>query len=286
MRRTGPWRSRWRGQSDWSLADRHWFETEGGLHEVVRLGAGDPLVLLPGLAGGWKLLMPLARRLSKRFEVHVVGLSGDGSALPRCSGKGVGDEAMAVLEILDRLGLERPMLAGVSFGGAVALELAVEAPGRIGSLVVSGAEAKFGNAWASRLVRTVLERYPVPEDSPFINQFFNLLHGKNPGPGPLPEFVLRRCWETAPGVMADRLRALEDFDVRDRLWRIEVPTLVVAGTRDVVVPSDRQRALARAIASSRFANLEGAGHLGFLSHRREVAHRVARQLERVRRPVG
>ena len=256
------------------------------MHEVVRLGAGDPMVLLPGLAGGWKLLLPLARRLSRRFEVHVVGLSGDGADWPRCSGRGVADEAMAILEILDRLGLERPALAGVSYGGAVALELAVEAPGRIGSLVISGAESKFGNLWASSLVRGVLERYPVPEDSPFLNQFFNLLHGKAPRPGPLPEFVLRRCWETAPGLMADRLRALEGFDVRDRLWRIEVPTLVVAGTRDVVVPPDRQRALARAIGSSRFAAVEGAGHLGFLTHRRDVAQRIARQLGRARRPVG
>ena len=243
-------------------------------------------MLLPGLAGGWKLLMPLARRLSGAFEVHLVGLSGDGSAAPRCSGMGVGDEASAILDILDRLGLERPALAGVSYGGAVALEMAVEAPGRIGALIVSGAEAKFGNAWAGTLARRVLERYPVPEDSPFINQFFNLLHGRKPEPGPMPEFVVRRCWETAHGLMAERLGALEGFDVSDRLWRIEVPTLVVAGTRDVVVPTDRQRALARSIASARFAAIDGAGHLGFLSHRRDVARRIARQLGRARRPVG
>ena len=84
----------------------------------------------------------------------------------------------------------------------------------------------------------------MPSDSPFINQFFNLLHGGKPAPGPLPEFVVRRCWETDQAVMADRLRALESFDASDRLWRIDAPTLIVAGTRDVAVPADRQQALA------------------------------------------
>ena len=45
--------------------------------DVVRLGRGDPVVLVPGLAGSWKLLLPLARALARHFEVITYGLRGD-----------------------------------------------------------------------------------------------------------------------------------------------------------------------------------------------------------------
>ena len=286
MRRSAKWQMALRWEAEWSPITRWQVEGQGGTHQVVRLGEGDPLVLLPGLAGGWKLVMPLARLLARKHEVHLVGLSGDGSILPRCAGVGVADEAKSLLSALDRLGLERPALMGVSYGGAVALELAIEAPGRFDRLVLFGAEAQFGRKWAATIARRVLERFPVPDDSPFINQFFNLLHGGKPEPGPLSEFVIQRCWETDQAVMADRLRALEAFDATDRLWQVEAPTLIMAGSRDVVVTSERQRALARSIATARFATIEGAGHLGFLTHRREVSARVARHLAVVRRTVS
>ena len=65
-----------------------------------------------------------------------------------------------------------------------------------------------------------------------------------PEPGPLTDFVVERCWETDQAVMARRLALLENYDVSDRLWRLDMPTLVVAGSRDVIVPATRQKALA------------------------------------------
>ena len=61
-----------------------------------------------------------------------------------------------------------------------------------------------------------------------MNQFFHLLYGRKPEPGPLVDFVIERIWETGQGVMARRLAQLESFDVSDQLWRIDVPTLVLA----------------------------------------------------------
>jgi pimeloyl-ACP methyl ester carboxylesterase len=138
---------------------------------------------------------------------------------------------------------------------------------------------------ASAIARRVLERYPLPNNSPFVNQFFHLLHGKKPEPGPLVDFVVDRIWETGQGVMARRLAQLESFDVSERLWQIDVPTLVLAGSRDVVVPASRQQALAGAIAGAQFQVLEDAGHIGFLTHRAEVVRGVCRHLKRARAAV-
>jgi pimeloyl-ACP methyl ester carboxylesterase len=74
--------------------------------------------------------------------------------------------------------------------------------------------------------------------------------------------------------MASRLALLEQFDVTERLWQIDVPTLVMAGSKDVIVPPSRQKLLARSIPGARFELLEGAGHIGFLTHRSDALRHV------------
>jgi 3-oxoadipate enol-lactonase len=250
----------------------------GGVVEVVRMGAGEPIVLVPGLAGGWRLLAPLARQLAQSHEVILSGLRGDRGSSGSARATSIGELADDLAELLEVLRLERPTVLGVSFGGAVALELAIQRPGRIGALATFGAEARFHAGLGAMIARRVLERFPLPPDSPFINQFFNILHGRPPESEAVAAFVAERIWETDQGVMAGRLRALEGFDVGDRLWRIDVPTLVLAGTRDVVVPPARQRALAEAIAGARFETIADAGHIGFVTHGVEVARRVGQML--------
>ncbi len=180
------------------------------------------------------------------------------------SARGIGEYAQDVVCLIDQLGLESPAVFGVSFGGAVALELAAEHPDRLGALIVHGVEAQFRPTIGSRIARGVLERFPLPSDSRFINQFFHLLFGSKPEPGPLLEFVIDRIWETGQTVMAERLAALESFNISDRLWSIGAPTLVLAGARDVIVPAARQRDLAGEISDARFSVVEEAGHVGFL----------------------
>ncbi len=246
-----------------------------GSVEVVRLGQGEPIVLVPGLAGGWRLLVPLARRLARRHEVVMVGLRGDRGPLDMSGRIDARDHASEIARVMDSLRLERPWVLGVSFGGAVALELAIERGGQLGGLVVSGTAARYGGLIAT-LARGVLERYPLPSDNRFVNQFFNLLHGGRPASERLARFVVERCWETDQGVMLDRLRVLDSFDATNRLWQIQTPTLVVSGPRDVFVNPDDQRALASSIGLARYAEIEGAGHIGFLTHRAEVANQVMR----------
>ncbi|MBX6316324.1 MAG: alpha/beta hydrolase [Isosphaeraceae bacterium] len=279
MRFSARWRERSFRLEDLGAGSPQQVLAPRGIVEVVRVGQGDPIVLVPGLAGSWRLLAPLARKLASRHEVILYSLWGDWNPLEARRSESLGEYARDLADLIATLGLERPTVLGVSFGGAVALELAVEQPQRLGGLILQGAAANFPMGLGATIARRVLERFPLPTDNGFVNQFFNLLYGGKPDPGPLVEFVIERCWETDQGVMARRLRALADFDVSDRLWRIDVPTLVLAGSRDVIVPPARQKALAASIPGARFALLDGAGHIGFLTHRDEVA-RQARRLAR------
>jgi pimeloyl-ACP methyl ester carboxylesterase len=263
----------------------------GDVFDVVRMGRGEPLVLVPGLAGSWKLVMPLARRLARHYEVVSYSLRGDrsrvwgGSSVPRRRHADLGGHAADLSALIGGLGLERPAVFGVSFGAAVALELAVEQPARMGSLILQGVEERFRATLGSKVALHVLERYPLPATSPFLNQFLNLLYGTKPEPGPRTDAVIERIWETPQAVMAQRLRQLQQFDVSDRLWRIDVPTLVLAGAKDAIVPACRQQGLARKISGARFESIEGAGHIGFVTHADAVVRQVRDHLQRVKATV-
>ncbi len=286
MRLAAKWRPEWPWEAAFEMEPPQSVEVGGEWVDVVRAGRGRPLVLVPGLAGGWKLLWPLAQGLARHFEVFLVGLRGDRDPWVGLDG-GPGlpwdleEYADDLNDLIDRLGLSCPAVMGVSFGGAIALEFAIRYPQALSSLVVNGADSRFRTTLASTIARRVLERYPLPGNSPFVNQFFHLLYGRKPDPGPLVHFVVERIWETDQGVMARRLAQLESFDISDDLWRIDVPTLVLAGSRDVIVPTARQQALADSIAGARFQAIDDAGHVGFLSHRSEVVRAVRRHLGRV-----
>ncbi len=251
--------------------------TRSGTTEILRMGQGEPLVLVPGLAGGWRLLAPLARALSRSHEVILYGLDGDRRAIGSRFPRTVADHAHDLSSLLHALRLERPTVFGVSYGSAIALELAAEEPHRLGSLILSGAAANFPLGLGATIALKALEKFILPPNSPFLNQFFNLLHGQRPDDPDLARFVIDRLWETDQSVAASRIRSLGSFDVTERLWRIEAPTLVLAGTRDVIVPPARQRALADAIPGARFETIAGAGHIGFLTHTADMIHQV-RQL--------
>jgi pimeloyl-ACP methyl ester carboxylesterase len=197
----------------------------------------------------------------------------------------IGEYAQDIVCLFDQLELEAPAVFGISFGGAIALELAAEYPDRLGALMLHGVEARFRPTIGARIARRVLERFPLPNDSRFINQFFHLLFGATPEPGPMIDFVVERIWETGQSVMAQRLEQLESFNISERLWSIGAPTLVMAGGRDAIVPVARQRALAGAISDARFALIENAGHVGFLTHRSEVVMRVRKHMRRVQATV-
>lgn len=251
-------------------------ETGPSPSRALRRGEGEPIVFVPGLAGSWQLVRPLARRLAESHEVILIGWGDE------CLGgrpwTTIGDYARELARVLHDLRLERPVVFGASFGGAVALELAVEQPGLIGELVVTGTPARYRTGLGHRVARNVLDRYELPRDNPFVNQFFNILHGGPPRSVEEAEFIVRNCWRTDQVVMARRLRALEDFDVEARLWRADVPTLVVAGSKDVVTSPRRQRELAEALPDARFDLINGAGHVGFITHADEVAIQVREHL--------
>ncbi len=237
-------------------------------------GDGPPLVLVPGLAGGFELLGPLARLLAQHFQVISYQLRGEDDCFALRRQFGLSDLVGDLHEFLDFLGLERPPVFGVSFGGMIALELAVSQPHRLQSLIVQGTGARFERGTLQQVASLVLSRYPLPSDNPFVNQFFNLFFGNRQKPGPLFQFVTRQCWQTDQSVMAHRFGMVESFDITGRLRGVRVPSLILAGERDLLVSPTSLGALATGIADVRLVQMKGCGHLAFVTQPERVAAEV------------
>ena len=269
---------------EWLAATGAAFRAEGGQAGCAHLknysvafrewGQGPPLVLIPGLAGGFELLGPMARLLARDFRVISYQLRGEDDCFALRRRFDLQDLVDDLSEFLEWQCLERPAIFGLSFGGVVGLEFAARFPNQLSELVVQGAGACFERGLLQRLAGVVLSRYPLPFDNPFVNQFFNLLFGCRQKPNALFQFVTRQCWQTDQSVMAHRFHLVESFDMEGRLNRIQVPTLVLAGDRDLLVSESSLTQLVRGIPDCRQVRLPGCGHLAFVAQPRRVAEEV------------
>lgn len=237
-------------------------------------GSGRPVVLVPGLAGGIDLMAPLAESLAQDFRVISYQLRGEDDCFALRRRFDLADLVADLREFLDWCKLENPIILGVSFGAVLALELAARWPGRASSLVVQGTGIRFERGLLQQIASVVLSRYPLPSDSPFVNQFFNLLFGGKQRPGPLFDFVTRQCWQTDQAVMAHRFALVERFDMRGKLDRIQARTLLLAGERDLLVSEESLRALRDGIPQASEVILPKTGHLAAVTHPDVIAKEV------------
>jgi pimeloyl-ACP methyl ester carboxylesterase len=228
------------------------------------------LILVPGLAGNFDLLGPLERELAKHYKVISYQLRGESDCFALRRRFGLRDLVEDLREFIEWNGLERPLVVGVSFGGVLALEYAATYPNRLQALGVQGVGVRFERGLVQRIASLVLSGFPLPPNSPFVNQFFNLLFGTRQT-RPLFDFVTRQCWQTDQSVMAHRLQLVERLDLGPRLGRVQAPACVLAGDRDLLVSPQSLKELSAGLPNSRRDLLGGCGHLAFVTHPHLVA---------------
>jgi pimeloyl-ACP methyl ester carboxylesterase len=242
--------------------------------ELVETGSGTPIILIPGLAGGLELLGPLARSLADTNHVFRYQLRGENDCFVLRHPFDLDDLVEDLAELIDTLKLEKPTIMGLSFGGIIALKFAIRYPYRVGRLIVQGVGARYEGGLMQQIASTVLARFPLPSDSPFVNQFFNLLFGGKQKRDSLFEFVTRQIWQTDQSVMAHRFHLVEGLDLDAQLGAIKAPTLVMSGERDVLVSPGSLATLCDGIADVRFKRLPACGHLAFVTKPELIVNQV------------
>jgi pimeloyl-ACP methyl ester carboxylesterase len=121
-----------------SVPTEEYLDVPGGRVHLLRGGSGEPLLFLhaAGGAGQW---LEFHELLSRRFEVIAPDHPGFGGSDELAEVEAMDDLVYHYLDLIDRLGLDRPHVVGGSFGGWVAAELAVHTPDAVGSLALLSA---------------------------------------------------------------------------------------------------------------------------------------------------
>ena len=165
-----------RGSIEKSLHFEPLFERPdaGGLHyalenvstgraRISTLFAGEPdaqpLVLLHGLGATKSSWLPVVPALAKRYRVLAIDLPGFGASSKPIGPYNAAWFADHVFHLLDRLGVERALLAGNSMGGRISMEMAMREPDRVGGIACLCPAAAFSKrplVWAARIARPEL----------------------------------------------------------------------------------------------------------------------------------
>ena len=240
--------------------------------KLIDLGSGPPVVVIPGIQGRWEWMKPGIEALSARCRVVTFSLADE----PTCGGP---DDAVLdfdcyvaqVREAMDRAGLDRATICGVSYGGLIAAAFAARHPDRASALVLVSAMPPSWTADERVLFYLRAPRLLTPVFMAASLRIFPEIAAAHPGLGPSLREAGRHGWNVlthmfSPTRMARRVRILEtrvpvDFSA------VRVPTLVLTGeaTLDRVMPVRATHEYLSLIPHARLAVLERTGHLGFIT---------------------
>jgi pimeloyl-ACP methyl ester carboxylesterase len=160
---------------------------------------------------------------------------------------------------------ERLALVGSSFGSLVSLAFSVAYPERVKALVLVSPVASVHRVRRLALSLSTLVRMPKPFAYLFAPTVARVLGGRELPPEGRAEIV-REARRLSPLELLRRLRDVLDADFLGALERLRVPTLVIHGARDHLVPLRYARDVAARIPGARLEVLREASHLPYMSH--------------------
>jgi pimeloyl-ACP methyl ester carboxylesterase len=219
------------------------------------VGDGRPLVLVPGMDGTGLLFYRQVPLLARRHRVATYRLRDDAASMDALV-----DDLDAVVAHVSPGG-EPAVIVGESFGGALALSFALAHPDRVAALVVLNSFPYFAPQYRLHLALLGLRVVPWGTMAMVRRLTAARLHSRHTHRAEIARFLSLTAATTKRGYLG-RLRALTDYDVRERLAEIRAPTLLLASDRDHLVPSVEQAGIMAArLPNATLRRLEGHGHV-------------------------
>jgi len=226
------------------------------------VGTGDPLFMIMGLAADrrmWMLQLPV---FSSEFRCITFDNRGVGESTTTQDPYSMEQMASDAIAVLDDAGIDRAHILSISMGGAIAQHIALKAPERVRSLVLASTWCSK-NPYTQRMseIGKMLTEHGGAEAVTKASMLWLFT----------PKFILDRDafvqqieemalqFATHPEVFDRQVDALLEHDVRDRLGMLDVPTLVMCGRRDILVPPELSEELAAAIPGAQLRLIDG-GH--------------------------
>ncbi len=231
-------------------------------------GAGEPLVMVGGLTATVEVWGKLRGLLAARCRLVMPDNRGTGRTKAH---QDDGDRAPArmaedLLGLVDGLGLDSFHLMGGSYGGTIALSFAVKHLQRIKSLIVAcshfGGVDKVASAPGVRETRA-RGGAPDASDEERRAALETLFHPHTIDERP--EVVafydgFKRRFPISKEEIERRNKGMAEFDVSEEIETLRVPTLVISGEADVLVPTENSRRMAGRIPGAELVIVENTGH--------------------------
>jgi pimeloyl-ACP methyl ester carboxylesterase len=238
-------------------------------------GVGDPLLLIMGLGythDMWNRTLPV---VSQRYRT----ISFDNRGVGR-SGVPPGPYPIPVMAadaaaVMDAAGVERAHVFGISMGGMIAQEFALQYPDRVRSLILGctshgGPEAVAAGA---EVISTLMARGIMSAEDG-IRAMIPFIYDPSTPRERIEEDleIRRRTFPTAEGYFA-QVQGIMAFNSRSRLSQLKVPTLVMHGESDRLVPPENGRRIAHLIDGAKLVMIPCASHI-FPTDQPEVSHQA------------
>lgn len=241
-------------------------------------GDGAPILLIMGLAYAscmWHRTRPV---LAARYRTIAFDNRGIGNSDVPAGPYPISLMASDAASVLDAAGVDSAHVFGVSMGGMIAQEFALQYPKRVRSLILGCTAA--GGPTAVRAEQAAIQMLMTrermtPEQAleapvPFIYD------PATPRERIDEDLALRRPWLPRPEGYAAQLQGILAWESYSRLSAIHTPTLVIHGESDRLVPPGNGRLIAARIPGAKLVMIPHASHL-FLTDQTEAAHRVILQ---------
>ena len=208
-----------------------------------------------GIPAGWRLITPDLRGFGGSSEADSV------------NSMSMGDYASDVVNLLDELGIDRVVIGGASMGGYATMAFAQTAADRIDGLVFAntraGADSPEARANRRNMLAVVDREGPSGVARDMMPKLLgNTTRETNPEVEPFVRRLIKQQSQTA--IRGAIHRMMHRPDSTPLLSQVQVPTLVVTGEEDELIPIDESRAIANAIKDSTLVVIPGAGHLSNL----------------------
>ncbi len=238
-------------------------------------GSGPALLLIHGIAGSSRTWRDVAPRLAERFTVIAPDLIGHGESEKPVGDYSLGAFASSIRDLLDVLSIDRATVVGQSFGGGVAMQLAYQHPELCERLVLvdSGGLGREVS-WLLRLMALPASEYVMPVLFPgFVRNWGDHLLGIISSRG-VRLGRLAEMWSAYASLaesenrhaFARTIKAVIDpggqsVSAMDRLYLASLmPTLIVWGDRDDIIPVSHAFAAHKAMPGSRLVVIKDVGH--------------------------
>jgi pimeloyl-ACP methyl ester carboxylesterase len=226
-------------------------------------GAGDPLLLIMGLGYSHEMWHRTRPEMAKHYRTIVFDNRGVGKSDVPAGAYAISQMADDAAAVLDAAGVERAHVYGISMGGMIAQEMALNHPERVRSLILgcTGCGGVHAVAAAPAVIQMLMARAMMTAEEG-VEAMVPFIYGAATPRERIDEdlAIRQRTFPQAAGYLG-QVQGIMAWSCFDRLPNIHVPTLVLHGDADQLVPVENGRILARKIPGARLTLFEKASHI-------------------------